>query len=155
MVKAETQKEHPLCGEQLIESLQDLQQSHGYLPEELLREIAVNLDVPLIEVFRVVSFYKSFSTEPKGLHQITICNGTACHVRGSGRLVEELQSILGIGPGATTEDGQFSLETVNCVGCCALGPMMSIDDEAHGNLSITNVKNVLARYKEEDSYGNY
>ena len=132
-----------VAAEQLIEILQDLQQSHGYLPEGMLREIAGNLDVPLIEVYRVVNFYKAFSMEPKGRHQITICKGTACHVRRSGRLVEELRSLLGIGTGETTEDGQFTVETVNCLGACALGPVVVIDGEYHDHVTPAKLRSLI------------
>jgi NADH:ubiquinone oxidoreductase subunit E len=135
----------------LIELLQDLQHSHGYLPEVLLREIAGNLKVPLIEVFRIVNFYNAFSMEPKGRHQITICRGTACHVRRSDRLVEELRSLLGIGAGETTEDGQFSVETVNCLGACALGPIVVIDGEYHDHVTPAKLRFLIAALRVESA----
>ena len=134
---------------QLIELLQDLQQRHGHLAEGTLREIAGDLEVPLIEVFRIVNFYKSFSTEPKGRHRITICKGTACHVRRSHRLVEEVQSLLGVGSGETTEDGQFTVETVNCLGACALGPIVVIDGEYHDHVTPAKLRSLIAPLEAE------
>jgi len=110
---------------QLIEALQDVQESYGYIPEEAMREISRVLGVPLIEVYRVASFYKAFKLKPGGKYVITICNGTACHVRGSQLLLDQAISQLGIQPGEVTEDGLFSIECVNCLGACALGPIAS------------------------------
>ena len=133
---------------ELIEVLQDIQELKGYLPEELLREVAADLQVPLIEVFRIANFYKAFSLQPKGRHLITICNGTACHVRRSESLVEELRSLLGIGPGETTSDGRFSLETVNCLGACALGPIVVIDGEYHDHVTPVRLRKLLRSFDE-------
>ncbi len=110
---------------QLIEVLQDVQEHYGYIPEEAMREISKTLGVPLIEVYRVASFYTAFRLKPAGKYVITICNGTACHVRGSGLLLDQAISQLGIQPGEVTEDGLFSIECVNCLGACALGPIAS------------------------------
>jgi NADH:ubiquinone oxidoreductase subunit E len=110
---------------QLIEVLQDVQESYGYIPEEAMRKISKTLGVPLIEVYRVASFYKAFKLKPTGKYMITICNGTACHVRGSKLLMDQAVSQLGIQPGEVTEDGLFSIECVNCLGACALGPIAS------------------------------
>ncbi len=110
---------------QLIEVLQDVQEYYGYIPEEAMKEIAKSLGVPLIEVFRVASFYKAFKLKPTGKYVITICNGTACHVRGSNLLLDEATNQLNIKPGEVTEDGLFSVEYVNCLGACALGPIAS------------------------------
>jgi NADH:ubiquinone oxidoreductase subunit E len=110
---------------QLIEVLQDVQESYGYIPEDAMREISKTLGVPLIEVYRVASFYKAFKLKPSGKYVITICNGTACHVRGAQLLLDQAMSQLGIKPGEVTEDGLFSIEHVNCLGACALGPIAS------------------------------
>ena len=110
---------------QLIEVLQDVQENYGYIPEEAMRKISNTLGVPLIDVYRVASFYKAFKLKPTGKYVITICNGTACHVRGSGLLLDQAISQLGIQPGEVTEDGLFSIECVNCLGACALGPIAS------------------------------
>ena len=110
---------------QLIEVLQDVQENWGYIPEEAMREISQTLGVPLIEVYRVASFYKAFKLKPGGKYSITICNGTACHVRGAGLLMDQAISLTGIEPGEVTEDGLFSIEQVNCLGACAMGPIAS------------------------------
>ncbi|MFC1917048.1 NAD(P)H-dependent oxidoreductase subunit E [Chloroflexota bacterium] len=110
---------------QLIEVLQDVQESYGYIPEEAMAEISKTLGVPLIEVYRVASFYKAFKLTPSGKYVVTICNGTACHVRGAQLLLDQAMSQLGIKPGEVTEDGMFSVEDVNCLGACALGPIAS------------------------------
>ncbi|UCE97483.1 MAG: NAD(P)H-dependent oxidoreductase subunit E [Dehalococcoidia bacterium] len=110
---------------QLIEVLQDIQESFGYIPEDSMREISTTLGTPLIEVYRVVSFYKAFKLKPSGKYTITICNGTACHVRGAKLLLDQAVNQLGIQSGEVTEDGLFSIENVNCLGACALGPIAS------------------------------
>ena len=110
---------------QLIEVLQDIQESYGYIPEDAMREISTTLGVPLIEVYRAASFYKAFTLKPSGKYVVTICNGTACHVRGAGLLLDQAASQLGIKPGEVTDDGLFSTEYVNCLGACALGPIAS------------------------------
>ena len=111
----------------LLSILQDVQAECGYLPEERLREIAVMLGKPLIDVYGVATFYKSFSLKPRGRHLIKVCLGTACYVRGATRIIEETRRKLGIEPGETSDNGDFSLETVMCLGCCAIGPVMVVD----------------------------
>jgi NADH-quinone oxidoreductase subunit E len=138
-------------GEQLIETLQDIQEGYGYLPEGLLREVARELRVPLIEVFRTAHFYKAFSLTPKGEHQITICNGTACHVCGSGRLLQELHSLLGIDAGQTTQDGRFTVETVNCLGACALSPIVVIDGHYYDHVSPAKLRSLIRELGTECS----
>jgi NADH:ubiquinone oxidoreductase subunit E len=108
----------------LIEVLHDVQERYGYIPEEDMRVISRELGVPEIEVYRVASFYKAFSLKPRGRNMITICTGTACHVRGAKLLSNQVLGQLEISPGDTTEDGQFTLEQVNCLGSCALGPVV-------------------------------
>jgi len=110
---------------QLIEALQDVQENYGYIHEDAMREISATLGTPLIEVYRVASFYKAFKLKPSGKYTITICNGTACHVRGAKLLLDQAVSQLGIKSGEVTEDGLFSIEHVNCLGACALGPIAS------------------------------
>ncbi len=120
ILKGRTSQPH-----QLIEVLQDVQDNWGYISEEAMREISQTLGVPLIEVYRVASFYKAFKLKPSGKYKITICNGTACHVRGAGLVLEQAVSILGVKPSEVTDDGLFSIECVNCLGACALGPIAS------------------------------
>jgi len=112
----------------LIDILQDTQSAIGYLPREALEEIHAGLDVPLSRVYSVATFFKAFSLTPRGRHVINVCLGTACHVRGAPRIIEEITRQLKINPGETTPDGEFTLETVNCLGACALAPVVVIDD---------------------------
>ena len=109
--------------------------------------VSERLGVPLNRIYQITTFYKAFSLIPKGQHIVTVCTGTACHVRGSPRIVDRVQEILGIGPGETTSDLNFSLETVNCLGCCAPGPVMVVDGEYHGHLSAGEVKDKLEKYE--------
>jgi NADH:ubiquinone oxidoreductase subunit E len=116
----------------LIEVLLDLQDQEGYLPEGDLKTVSKELGVPLIDVYRVANFYKAFSLKPRGKNVITICTGTACHVRGSQLLVNQVKGQLGIEPGDTTADGQITVECVNCLGACALGPIV-VHNESYCN----------------------
>ncbi len=134
---------------ELIERMQDLQEAHGFLPETLLRDLARELEVAPIEVYRVASFYRAFSLKPKGRHLITLCNGTACHVRGSSALVETLRVQLGIGPRQTSEDGRFTVQTVNCLGACALGPIAVVDGQYHHHVNPAKLR-ALIRGLDED-----
>ena len=129
---------------ELIEILHDLQRELGYLPEEALREVAERLGIPVIEVFRVASFYKAFTLAPRGRHLLTLCMGTACHVRGSPKLLDQVQGTLGIGPGETTADGELTLATVNCVGACALGPVAILDGHYHHHMSPSRLRALIA-----------
>jgi NADH:ubiquinone oxidoreductase subunit E/NAD-dependent dihydropyrimidine dehydrogenase PreA subunit len=130
----------------LIMILQDANESFRYLPEEVLRRVSQRLSVPYAEVFGTASFYKSFSLEPRGLHLIQVCLGTACHVRGAARILEEFQRILSVEAGMTTDDRLFTLETVNCLGACALGPIVVVDGEYHGSMTLTGVGKVIDTY---------
>jgi NADH:ubiquinone oxidoreductase subunit E len=132
----------------LISILLDVQDEYNYLPEEALMMVAEELDVPLIKVYSVATFYKVFSLTPRGKHLINICVGTACHVRGGRRLVERAEKTLNIGVGETTEDMQFTLETVRCLGACALGPVVVVDDEYHGHMSTKKLDALLQHYRE-------
>jgi NADH-quinone oxidoreductase subunit E len=132
----------------LLSILQDVQKECGYLPEERLRAIALLLGMPLIDVYGVATFYKSFSLTPRGRHQIKVCLGTACHVRGADRVVEELERKLDIRPGETSEDGEFSLETVMCLGCCAIGPVVVVDGKYHGQVTTAKVESILRTLRE-------
>ena len=127
----------------LLSILHNIQREWGYLPEEKLREIAVMLGMPLIDVCGVATFYKSFSLTPKGRHQIKVCLGTACHVRGANRILKEVERKLGIKSGETSEDGEFSLETVMCLGCCAIGPVVVVDDRYYGRMTTAKLESML------------
>ena len=139
---------------QLIEVLQDVQESYGYIPEEAMREISKTLGVPLIEVYRVASFYKAFKLKPSGKYVITICNGTACHVRGAQLLLDQAMSQLGIKSGEVTDDGMFSIEHVNCLGACALGPIASENGSYHHHMTPAKLRkfiNSLSREAKEEA----
>lgn len=129
---AKSVKKH---GDFLISILQDIQKRFNYLPEEVLKEVAEQLKISLRDVYGVASFYNSFSFAPKGKHIMTVCMGTACHIRGGERIVEALSKKLNIEPGGTTKDLQYTLETVNCLGCCAIGPIVVVDGEYHGEMN--------------------
>jgi NADH-quinone oxidoreductase subunit E len=127
----------------LIPVLQYVQGDCGYLPPEAMRATAQFLKVPESKVFGVASFYAQFHFEPRGKHTLTICRGTACHVRGSARLVEEMEKHLDVVAGGTTGDMSFTLETVACVGACALAPLVVVDEKAHGRQTPTSLKKVV------------
>jgi NADH-quinone oxidoreductase subunit E len=120
--------------ESLIHALQDLQATLNYVPVKGVEAICLHLDVPLAKAFSVATFYRAFSLSPKGDVIIRICTGTACHIRGAQVLVDELVRELEVAPGGTTEDLKFTLETVNCVGACAMAPVVSIDGRYHGKM---------------------
>ena len=111
----------------IMEVMQDIQATYHYLPEAALCRVSETMGVPLIEVFRLANFYKAFTLKPRGRHLITVCMGTACHVRNSPRFLDEVRRRLKVEPGRTTEDGEFTLETVNCLGACALAPVVIMD----------------------------
>jgi NADH-quinone oxidoreductase subunit E len=129
--------------DQLIEVLQDMQAEYEYLPKEGLCMVSERLDVPLIEVYRVASFYKAFTLLPHGRHSLTLCLGTACHVRGSQMLLDTVLGQLDILPGQTTKDGAFTLKTVNCLGCCALGPVVVLDDVYHDRMTPRKLRKLI------------
>jgi NADH-quinone oxidoreductase subunit E len=130
----------------MIQILLRLQRSFGWLPREVLSEVSKQLGVPLSQVYQVATFYKAFSLSPRGRHLVRVCMGTSCNVRGAPIIIDSLQRLLGVERGETTPDSRFSLETVNCLGCCALGPMMTVDGEYYGGVKLPNVKNILSKY---------
>ncbi|MBN2028094.1 MAG: NADH-quinone oxidoreductase subunit NuoE [Actinobacteria bacterium] len=136
-------RKHGISRSNLIPILHEIQKEYRYLPEDALRSVAEIMDIPLVDVYGVATFFTSFSLEPKGKHQVTMCMGTACHVRRSGSVLEEAKRFLGIEPGETTEDMLFTLETVNCLGACALGPIVVIDGKYHGQVTPAKVKELL------------
>lgn len=121
--------------QQLVEVLQDIQEHYGYISEEAMNSTAKELGIPLLEVYRVASFYKAFSLKPRGKNIITICTGTACHVRGSDLLIDQVNGQLKINPGETTKDGLFTLECVNCLGACALAPIVVQNGDYSSNMT--------------------
>lgn len=130
----------------LIAILQDIQKRFNYLPQNLLRYVALRMNVPLTRVYSISTFYKAFSLKPRGKHLINVCLGTACHVRGGLKIMERLERELGIKNEETTYDEKFSLKSVRCVGCCGLAPVIMIDNEFHGNLTQEMIPKILAKY---------
>jgi NADH:ubiquinone oxidoreductase subunit E len=128
---------------QLIEVLQDVQERYGYIPEEAMRVISNDLGVSPMEVYRVASFYKAFSLKPRGKNVITMCTGTACHVRGAKLLLNQAVGQLGIQPGEMTEDGLFTIEHVNCLGACALGPVVTENGDCHHHMSPGKLRKLI------------
>ena len=131
----------------LITVLHKAQELFGYLPQAVQIRVAEALDVPLSEVYGVVTFYALFSTKPKGKYKISACKGTACYVRGSERVLERIEKELGIKAGDTTADAKFSLEVVRCLGACGLGPVIMVNDDVHARLKPDKIPGVLSRYK--------
>jgi len=131
----------------LIGILQDVQEEYNYLPKDALKRVARRLGVPLSRVYSVANFYKAFSLTPRGRHLIQVCLGTACHVRGGDKILEQIQRLLDVKPGGTTSDRQFSLEIVHCLGACALGPIVVVDGEYHGRMTVGKVKPLLKAYR--------
>ena len=137
----------------IIPILQEIQSNYNYLPEEELRYVSEKMDIPLIDLLSIASFYSSFSLTPRGKHLVQVCLGTACHVRGSHRVLEEVKKKLHIEPDETTEDQLFTLKTVNCLGACALGPIVVVDDKYHGNTKVPKVNAILAQYNSINGNG--
>ena len=131
----------------LIQVLLEIQSENHWLPKEALERISEKLQVPLTRIQHIVTFYKAFSLVPKGRHEIHVCVGTACHVRGATRVLDTVQDLTGIKPGETDLDLKFSLETVNCVGCCALGPVMDVDGKIYGHMAPAKTADILKNYK--------
>ena len=131
----------------LIPVLEDVQSALGYLPVAIQVKVAQGLNIPIADVYGVVSFYSFFTMEPKGRHSIRVCVGTACYVKGAQRLFEKLSSKLNVEKGGCTEDRRFSLETVRCLGVCGIAPVIVIDEEAHGLLEAKTVEKILDQYE--------
>jgi NADH:ubiquinone oxidoreductase subunit E len=132
----------------LVPVLQKANDTFNYLPEPVLKYTAEKLDMPLSVVCRIATFYNAFSLEPRGKHIITVCLGTACHVKGAGRIIQSLEDRLGIKKGETTEDMLFTLATVRCIGCCGLAPVLKVGEEIHGLMSKTRVPELIDMYKD-------
>ena len=134
-----------------LAAMQDMQHAFNYIPEEGLAALATYLGCPQSQLYSMATFYKALSLTPKGEHIIKICNGTACHLRGSMNLKTELKRQLGIEPGETSEDGEFSVELVNCLGSCALAPVMVVDGTYHNKLTVEQVSGIIERYRNADA----
>jgi NADH-quinone oxidoreductase subunit E len=131
----------------LIQILLEIQRENRWLPKSSLKVVSEKLGVPLSQVYRVATFYKAFSLVPQGRHLVTVCLGTACHIRGAPLLLDKVVTTLSIQPGETSSDQRFTLETVNCLGCCALGPVMVVDGEYHSNPASKDLEEIVAACK--------
>jgi len=131
----------------LIHVLMEIQSENHWLPKEVLDKVSKKLEVPLSRVMQIATFYKTFSLVPKGRHEVYVCTGSSCHVRGSQRLLKEVQDLIGIRPGETDSDSKFTLETGNCLGCCTLGPEIVVDGKHHGRITPGKAKDVLKNYE--------
>ncbi|MBM3472888.1 MAG: NADH-quinone oxidoreductase subunit NuoE [Armatimonadetes bacterium] len=131
----------------IVELLQTIQTEEHYLPRDALERVSANLDIPLSQLYGLATFYRAFSLKPVGKHQVLCCTGTACHVRGAKRVVDHFRRVLGIEIGETTEDGLFSLHTVNCLGACAVAPVAVIDGVCHGEMTAANVEKLVRQYR--------
>jgi NADH-quinone oxidoreductase subunit E len=127
----------------LIQLLLDLQSELHWISKEMIGELSLRLKIPRSQIFRVASFYKAISLSPMGRHKVSVCMGTACQVRGAQRLLDTSQLKLGIEQGQTTADGKFTLNRVNCLGCCAIGPVIVVDDDYHGRMDSKDLENML------------
>ena len=130
----------------LIQLLLEIQRELNWIPPEAITRINKRFKIPVSEIYRVASFYTALSLKPQGRHLVRVCSGTACYVRGGPRILDAVERTLKIRAGETTEDGKFTLETVNCLGCCALGPVVEIDGQYHGKLSSATVGKLLSKY---------
>ncbi len=130
----------------LIAILLDIQEAYNYLPAEALRQVAKTVGLPLIDIVGVATFYRAFSLKPRGRHTCLVCLGTACHVRGGQKILEEFEKRLGVPAGETTPDDRFTLETVACLGCCAIGPVVVVDGEYFGHTTLRQVGPIIGRF---------
>lgn len=134
----------------IVAILHDLNTHFRYLPREALERVSEQLSIPLSHLYSAATFYRSFDLEPCGEHEVQVCLGTACHVRGSELILDAISRRLGIKSGETTADGKFTLKRVNCLGACALGPLVSVDGDHHGHLTIHQAERLLEAYQDED-----
>lgn len=133
----------------ILAMMQDIQRHFNYLPEEAMEMIAEHVNAPFSRIFSMATFYKAFSLVPKGRYNIKVCDGTACHIKGSTVLIGQVYKLLGIKPGETTEDGLFSIETVNCLGACAISPVMVVNDRVHPKVTSSSIIEIIKSYGGE------
>ncbi len=133
--------------ENLIMILQAIQRHYNYLPKPALNYLSTKIGIPMSQIYGVATFYSTFSLEPRGRNIISVCLGTACHVRGGARVNDKLEEVLNIGDGQTTEDKRFTLESVRCIGCCSLGPVVKINEDMHGRIGSDEIEKVLDQYE--------
>lgn len=142
-------EKHKGAKRSLIAVLQDIQSVYNYLPQESLKAVSQRMNIPLIDVIGVATFYRAFSLKPRGRHVITVCLGTACHVRGGPKILEEFERRLALQSGETTPDGEFTLETVACLGCCAIGPVVLVGNNYHAQTTIRKVDGIIKKYSRK------
>lgn len=130
----------------LIRVMMEIQEENHWLPRDVMEKISEKLEVPFSRVLRIATYYKTFSLTPKGRHEIQICTGTACHIRGAQRVLDEVQDLTGIKPGETDANQRFSLEVVNCQGNCTCGPMLKVDEKTHSRISPAEIADALKKY---------
>jgi len=133
---------------QLVSILQDIQTEYNYLPREALEKLSKKMDIPQSQIYSMATFFRAFSLKKRGRHIVNVCLGTACHVRGAELIVESLERQLGVGRGQTTQDLNYTLESVNCMGCCATGPVVKIGEEYFGHMTNDKVEPMLRKYRE-------
>lgn len=133
----------------LIPVLHEAQEIYGYLPLEVQKMISEGLNIPLTEIYGVVTFYTQFSLNPKGQYKIGVCLGTACYVKGAGAIIDKIKEKLGIDVDECTEDGRFSLEATRCIGACGLAPVLTVNDDVYGKLVVDDVEGILEKYMEK------
>jgi len=139
-------KDYDAKASRIILMLQDVQSEFKYIPKEAVKKLSNDLDIPEAQIYHITTFYKAFSLIPKGEHEIRVCLGTACHIKGGKRIAEGFERALDVKPGETTTDKKFTLETVNCLGACALAPLVQVDEENHSKMTIEKVDKVLKKY---------
>lgn len=132
----------------LIPVLHEAQEVYGYLPLSVQKKISAGLDIPLAEIYGVVTFYTQFSLKPKGKYKVNVCMGTACYVKGAGQILDKFKEKLGIEVGDCTEDGKFSLDACRCIGACGLAPVLTINEEVYGRLTADDVEGILKKYED-------
>jgi len=133
----------------VIQMLQDIQSEYRYIPREAVAQLSSTLDIPEPQIYHIATFYKAFSLEPKGRHEIKVCLGTACHIKGGKRIAEGFERSLDVKAGKTTSDKMFTLETVNCLGACALAPLVQVDEDNHGKMTMEKVDKVIKKYTDK------
>jgi NADH-quinone oxidoreductase E subunit len=140
-------KKHGSGRTAVISILQDIQRHQGYVSEAAVRYVSSSLCIPASQIFSVITFYGAFSLTPQGRNQVHVCQGTACHIRGGGKVAEHIERTLKIQPGDTTRDGKFSLHRVRCLGCCALAPVVKVNSDVYANVSQNQLSSILELYK--------
>jgi NADH-quinone oxidoreductase subunit E len=133
----------------ILAMMQDIQKHYNYLPREAMEMIAAHVNAPFSRIYSMATFYKAFSLVPKGRYNIKVCDGTACHIKGSNVLIDQVYKLLGIKPGETTEDGLFSIETVNCLGACAIAPVMVVNERVHPKVTSSSIIDIIKSYGGE------